>query len=123
MGQEDIRSVACNAATASCDVSVPAPGFALVFLGDSGTDGGTFPAPQTYATTARTRTHNTATVDKAVLATSNGHRGMSSGWGSTSRGREETGGAMLLRVPGVVALGGVVGGALALRGALLRQWW
>ncbi len=54
----------------------PAPGAALVFLNDGAlSNSGEGDAPKTFATTAVTKLHNTATVDQAVLATSNGHGG------------------------------------------------
>jgi hypothetical protein len=62
-----------NCADNVCQVQVPAPGFALVFLTDNALSESTPNAPQTFATTAVTKTINTATVDPSVLATSNGH--------------------------------------------------
>jgi hypothetical protein len=85
-GTLNVTTINCNAGT--CVVPVPAPGFALVFL-DNGADQIKIgQATQTFSTTARTKAHNTATVDQAVLATSNGHSGMNrnSGFGSTSAG-------------------------------------
>jgi hypothetical protein len=75
-GEEAIVNVPCDAATNTCTVAVPAPGFALVFLNDkayedSAPSGNTV----TFATTARTRTVNTATIDPKALETSNGHSG------------------------------------------------
>jgi len=81
-----VTTINCNAGT--CVIPVPAPGFALVFL-DNGADQIKIgQATQTFSTSARTKDHNTATIDKAVLATSNGHSGMNrnSGFGSTSAG-------------------------------------
>ncbi|KAJ7146974.1 glycoside hydrolase family 79 protein [Mycena epipterygia] len=76
MGEEDIQDVACDTTAQTCTVTVPAPGFALVFLSDDaqteGAAGGQ--ASVTFATTARTQTRNTATVEPSVLATSNGNR-------------------------------------------------
>ncbi|KAJ7090783.1 hypothetical protein B0H15DRAFT_884060 [Mycena belliarum] len=74
MGTEVIKDVPCDAGAQTCTVVVPAPGFALVFLTEgSQTENGGLPSV-TFATTARTRSHNTATVDPAVLSTSNGYR-------------------------------------------------
>ncbi|KDR78254.1 hypothetical protein GALMADRAFT_266767 [Galerina marginata CBS 339.88] len=88
-GTESVQSVSCSGSpTTTCTIRVPAPGAALVFLSpSSGTQADTAGAPsKTFATTFRTRTHNTATVDPAVLATSNGHSGMDAVRGSTSEG-------------------------------------
>lgn len=98
VGTESITTISCSASpgivpsTNICQIPLPAPGFALVFLTPSalseseagGTEATTFP------TTAQTRTRNTVTVDQAVLATSNGHSGAGAGagrrLGSTSSG-------------------------------------
>ncbi len=88
MGQEDIKTVTCNQNTNICPITVPVPGFALVFLNDEAfieTDG---VSPMTFATTAVTKTINTATVNQAVLSTSNGHSGMGDVLGSTSKGSQ-----------------------------------
>lgn len=87
-GEEIIVSVPCDTATNTCNVTVPAPGFALVFLNekafeDSTPSGSTI----TFATTVRTRTVNTATIDPKALETSNGHKGKDrTNMQSTSKG-------------------------------------
>ena len=92
-GEEQIVNVPCDTATSTCTVTVPAPGFALVFLndkayGDSTPSGGTL----TFATTAYTRTVNTATIDPKALATSNGHSGKDrADMTSTSKGSSPNG--------------------------------
>ena len=64
-----------------------APGFALVFLTDEAlTESEQTEAMQTFSTTAVTKLTNTATVDPAVLETSNGLGGKVLKLGSTSRG-------------------------------------
>ncbi|KAK0200670.1 hypothetical protein DFS33DRAFT_1266366 [Desarmillaria ectypa] len=81
MGDEDVQTVLCGI---SCDVNVPAPGFALVFLGD---DEVVDVETQTFPTTVQTRTANTVTVAAGVLATSNGHHLAAMGaYASTSKG-------------------------------------
>jgi hypothetical protein len=70
-GDLNITTVSCDQSSNACSIPVPAPGFALVFLGNR--DEATPDAPTTFATTTRTVGHNTATVNQAVLATSNGH--------------------------------------------------
>jgi hypothetical protein len=75
-GEETIVNVPCDTVTNTCTVTVPAPGFALVFLNDKAFEDSTPPGNTfTFATTARTRTVNTATVDPKALETSNGHGG------------------------------------------------
>ena len=75
-GEESIVNVPCDMATNTCTVTVPAPGFALVFLNDKAyEDSKPSGSTVTFATTARTRSVNTATVDPKVLETSNGHSG------------------------------------------------
>jgi hypothetical protein len=74
-GNLNITTISCDQSRNTCSIPVPAPGFALVFLGNQ--DEATPEAPMTFATTtSRTPNlkHNTATVNQAVLATSNGHR-------------------------------------------------
>jgi hypothetical protein len=81
----DLNVQTVNCANNVCQVQVPAPGFALVFLSDAAFEESTQEA-QTFATTAVTRTRNTATVDQAVLATSNGWwHGNQKDLGSTSK--------------------------------------
>ncbi|KAJ7580127.1 hypothetical protein C8J56DRAFT_739584, partial [Mycena floridula] len=85
-GTEDVQTVSCNSGT--CIVTVPAPGFALVFLSDTALGESDEGTAVTFPTTVLTKTENTATVDQSVLATSNGHIGFALGEqdGSTSRG-------------------------------------
>ncbi|KAJ7057387.1 glycoside hydrolase family 79 protein [Mycena amicta] len=115
VGDEDIQTVQC--VDAVCAVKVPAPGFALVYLTDevfseaaSAADGSG--ATVTFPTTAKTQTHNTATVDPLVLATSNGHDGSIDGMGSTSRGKKSNGASRTTTSAGAAAvLAGLVFGA------------
>ncbi|KAK0190675.1 glycoside hydrolase family 79 protein [Armillaria mellea] len=108
-GQEDIKTVTCDQNANTCPITVPAPGFALVFLNDEAfteTDGA---SPMTFATTAVTKTLNTATVDQGVLSTSNGHSGMRDVLGSTSKGSQN--GVTGLRASGLLtafAVGGMM---------------
>jgi hypothetical protein len=84
MGQQDIQTVACN--NGLCPVKVPAPSFALVFLSDKALSDSDNGVSQTFSTSIQTKTENTATVNPAVLATSNGHKGISKHRGTTSKG-------------------------------------
>lgn len=87
-GELDVVNVPCDATANTCTITVPAPGFALVFLNDqSYTDSTPSGETITFATTAITRTINTATVDPKVLETSNGHTGKDrTNMRSTSKG-------------------------------------
>ncbi|KLO13587.1 hypothetical protein SCHPADRAFT_940250 [Schizopora paradoxa] len=92
MGEEQDETVNCDPTTRNCQVRVPAPGAALVFLNDGAlANAGQGDAPQTFATTAVTKLHNTATVDQLVLQTSNGHGGTERKMASTSRGSFQSG--------------------------------
>lgn len=86
MGNEVVDTITCTPAAGSssntCVIPVPAPGVALVFL-NSETDNVGAPST-TFATTAFTRTRNTATIDQVALSTSNGRSGSSQRLGSTS---------------------------------------
>jgi hypothetical protein len=105
MGNLDVNTVTCDTNANTCQVQVPAPGFALVFLTDSAFSEVTPENPKTFPTTSVTRTLNTATVDPSVLATSNGHSGSDRNkLGSTGKGRAN--GAESLRgvAPGIFVL-------------------
>ncbi|EJD02698.1 uncharacterized protein FOMMEDRAFT_140601 [Fomitiporia mediterranea MF3/22] len=113
-GQEMIYTYQCDQANNVCAIPVPAPGAALVFLNSDALSESGPKTTQTFATTAAaTAAANTATVDQAVLATSNGRGGGK--WdssGSTSFG--STGGAM--GASAMLASAGLTG-AIALFGA------
>ncbi|KAJ7092351.1 glycoside hydrolase family 79 protein [Mycena belliarum] len=126
-GTEDVQTVACNTTAQTCSVTVPAPGFALVFLSDGAQTEARGAPSTTFATTALTKTQNTATVEASVLATSNGHGGPSDPLGgagvlgSTSKGRVS--GAVGLR-PGAVlfasSLGALAFGMVVVGRAVVR---
>lgn len=96
-GKESIVNVPCDAGTNTCTITVPAPGFALVFLNDKAFEESTPPGNTvTFATTARTKTVNTATIDPKALETSNGHRGKDRvKMQSTSKGSSPNGASRL----------------------------
>ena len=114
-GEENVVTVPCNAANNTCTVRVPAPGFALVFLSDKAyTDSVPSGDVETFATTAYTRTINTATIDPKVLATSNGHSGKDRvKMGSTSKGSSPNCAVSLREriVSGLMVFSGVALGA------------
>ncbi|KAJ7464342.1 hypothetical protein FB451DRAFT_1138730 [Mycena latifolia] len=115
MGEEDIKTVPCDTSAQTCSVKVPAPGFALIFLTDTVYSEADAASPLTFATTARTHTRNTATVNPSVLATSNGHNASLDGAGSTSSGGDKSAGR---RVHASVMLSVVLAG-LGMGAALL----
>ncbi|KAF7967357.1 hypothetical protein HWV62_34635 [Athelia sp. TMB] len=113
-GNLSVQTVQCTANI--CEVQVPAPGFALVFLTDSAFSE-VNPAPSavaTFSTTTSKKSGVTATVNPSVLATSNGHGGPGGAimLGSTS---DESGAGRGAALPGMgvlvaVALGAAVVG-------------
>lgn len=96
-GEETVVNVPCDTAANTCTVAVPAPGFALVFLNDKAFEESTpSGSTVTFATTARTKTANTATIDPKALETSNGHRGKDrADMQSTSKGSSPNGASRL----------------------------
>jgi hypothetical protein len=75
-GTLNITTVSCDQGANVCNIRVPAPAAALVFLADdpAAAQGGSGDAlTQTFSTSALTKVKNTATVDPSVLATSNGN--------------------------------------------------
>ncbi|THH33380.1 hypothetical protein EUX98_g815 [Antrodiella citrinella] len=81
------QTVTCDQSANTCDVQVPAPGFALVFVSGTAAQDANPASTATFPTTVLTKTVNTVTVDPSVLATSNGQSGMDRGaLGSTSKG-------------------------------------
>ena len=119
-GDLHLEDVPCDQANNVCRVRVPAPGFALVFMSDDAARESEPASTATFATTAITKYKNTATVDPAVLATSNGNKGMGGKWGSTSYG---SGNSAVGRAtyPGLGALLGVVVGVGGMMRVLARQ--
>jgi hypothetical protein len=79
----NIVTIACNTSANTCVVPVPAPAFALVFLGTAETI-----ATATFSTSVYTNTANTATIAASVLSTSNGMSGKTWELGSTSSGSD-----------------------------------
>ncbi|KAJ7227457.1 glycoside hydrolase family 79 protein [Mycena pura] len=115
-GTEQIETVACKGDN-TCDIAVPAPGFALVFLADVPADKESFGAAgavATFATTVLTKTFNTVSVAASVLATSNGQAGANFIPAGTSKGKRPQSAAARVLPPvagalvGCVALGAVL---------------
>jgi hypothetical protein len=109
MGTPNITEVACDTGAGSCVIPVPAPAAALVFLSqDALGASGAQASPTTYATTARTRAYNTATLASSVIATMNGMNAGSRRTGSTSKGSISGAGRT---AAGLGAVGALVGAA------------
>ncbi|KAJ2933936.1 hypothetical protein H1R20_g3144, partial [Candolleomyces eurysporus] len=86
-GDLSIETITCDTTANVCNIPLRAPSFALVFMDSSSESLSVGQATATFATTAHTRARNTATIDPAVLATSNGHSGLDrQHMGSTSHG-------------------------------------
>ncbi|KAJ7593397.1 glycoside hydrolase family 79 protein [Mycena floridula] len=126
MGTEDVKTVQCDTVVMTCAISVPAPAFALVFLTDSaftatgdhsagyGNGKGELGASiETFPTTVHTKMLNTATVERAILATSNG---MINDFGSTSRGSSSGVVGWKEILPSVALLTSLVVGAMVILG-------
>ncbi|KAN0136518.1 hypothetical protein V8E53_005565 [Lactarius tabidus] len=93
-GSLDVLTVNCDTSAGTCQIKVPAPSFALVFLTNTEFSAVTPNIPVTYPTTAVTRTANTIFIDPSMLATSNGHYGMENKQGATSFGSSSGGRAL-----------------------------
>ncbi|CEL54355.1 hypothetical protein RSOLAG1IB_07005 [Rhizoctonia solani AG-1 IB] len=116
-GSEVIETVQCQ--NNQCAIPLKAPSLALVFLTDAAlaNSSPTESATASFETSVLTRVRHTATIDQAVLSTSNG-RGGSQGnhIGSTSFGSVGNGVVGALRAPGVGVLVGLAVGAAAVMG-------
>ncbi|KAG2361075.1 glycoside hydrolase family 79 protein [Suillus spraguei] len=115
IGSESVQTIECDQSSNTCQVTVPAPGIALVFLSSSAYTESGNPPTQTFSTTMVTNTVETAMISLSVLATSNGMSGASRKLGSTSKGDISAGMKILLSVISVV-------GAAVLSASLLWTW-
>ncbi|GBE86864.1 glycoside hydrolase family 79 protein [Sparassis latifolia] len=77
-GNQDVKTVQCDQSAGVCQVSVPAPGFALVFLSSTVLEESTPSSTATFATTTYLDWVDvvTATIPQSVLATMNGDNGV-----------------------------------------------
>ncbi len=114
-GDLEVVTVPCDQASNTCQIRVPAPGFALVFINGN-------PEVEesdiTFSTTAFTKLMNTATVDPAVLETSNGMSGKDrEKMGSTSFGSVDNGASAVIHgyVSVVTAVTTMMAGWILLR--------
>jgi hypothetical protein len=118
MGTEEIITIQCDQTNGVCNIPVYAPSVAVVFLSQSAETENSGVASTTYATTARTKVFNTVTIDPSVLATSNGHFGLSK-LGSTSRGSVSAADNLKPRLSGLAVVLSMAFGAIMLYG---RRW-
>lgn len=112
-GDLDVQTIQCNAADGTCNIPVPGPSVALVFLNDAAyqNSGGDIATPVTFATT--TTTHRViASMDPAALAASNGRSGQDP-LGATSKGGSHTSSAVAKMGSFVGAVSIVVGVVVA----------
>ncbi|KAI0830341.1 glycoside hydrolase superfamily [Trametes gibbosa] len=73
-GPEFVQTITCDQGANTCQIPVPGPGAALVFLSnDSQTKSD--PTTMTFSTTAVTKAIETLLIPPSALATSNGHSG------------------------------------------------
>ncbi|PCH43216.1 glycoside hydrolase family 79 protein [Wolfiporia cocos MD-104 SS10] len=120
-GNMSVQTVACDQAANSCAVTVPAPGFALVFLSSGALSESSPTSTATFPTTVVTGHAHAASVDPSALATSNGHGGMDAGAGSTSKG--SSGGGKAAGVyPSVAVLVAMLAGVGVAMRASASQW-
>ncbi|KII85080.1 glycoside hydrolase family 79 protein [Plicaturopsis crispa FD-325 SS-3] len=110
-GSESIQTISCDTNANTCQIPVPAPGLALVFLSSDALSEVSPSTTQTFATTSVTKTANTATVPASVLATSNGHSGSTWRLSSTSK---ESSGVSAMMMPSMGVLGALVFGTIIL---------
>lgn len=120
-GTLNVTTVNCDQTANVCRIPVPSPGFALVFMNSADPMIAESQAQKTFATTARTRTVNTVTVDPTVLATSNGHSADIRGsLGSTTHGSISSTSGMNSLLPGATVLLSAVLGAFVVTKGFAR---
>ncbi|KAI0633084.1 glycoside hydrolase family 79 protein [Trametes polyzona] len=121
-GELKIDTVQCDQQANTCQVKVPAPGYALVFMSEEAMKESEPASTATFGTTAITKYKNTATIDQAVLATSNGNKGMQGRYGSTSFGSGMNAAPRAAGAyPSAVALLAAIAGAEVVRRAIARH--
>jgi hypothetical protein len=116
-GEQNVQTINCDQTANTCQVQVPAPGFALVFLSSTAFSESNPSTTQTFPTTALTKSGHVQ-VDQSVLATSNGHSGSTWKLGSTSKGSWN--GAQSVAIPSVAMLLAMVFGVIISHRALIR---
>ncbi|KAG1744607.1 glycoside hydrolase family 79 protein [Suillus paluster] len=121
VGALDVQTIPCDQINNVCQVKVPAPGFALVFLTDDALSESDQGQTMTFPTTAYTKiTHGpTVSIDASVLATSNGEKGLSGALAGTSQGRPVN--SALGFAQALPSLAGILAGALMIARLALVQ--
>ncbi|KAG1733524.1 glycoside hydrolase family 79 protein [Suillus lakei] len=118
VGTLDVQTIPCDQTNNVCQIKVPAPGFALVFLTDNALSESDQSPTMTFSTTAYTNLHGpTITIDPSVLATSNGEKGLADALAGTSKGRQMSSAPGFAQaLPSLIAVmaGALVIGRLAL---------
>lgn len=90
-GEASVETIACDTAAGTCNIPVPAPSVAVVYLNDAalansgGEAGETNGSTLTFATTITTAKHTPVIFDMAAVNTSNGHNSGTSKKGATSK--------------------------------------
>ncbi|KAG0694605.1 glycoside hydrolase family 79 protein [Suillus ampliporus] len=123
VGTLDVQTIPCDQTNNVCQVKVPAPGFALVFLNDDALSESDQGPTMTFSTTAYTKLNHgpTISIDPSVLATSNGEKGLAGALAGTSQGRQissAVGLAQLLPSLAAVLAGALMIGRLGVQCAL-----
>ncbi|KAI0354193.1 hypothetical protein OH77DRAFT_1437562 [Trametes cingulata] len=118
-GTEVIQTINCDTNANTCQIPVPAPGVALVFLSSDAQSAVDPSATATFATTAVTKTANTVTIDPSVLATSNGQSGSNRQLSSTSKGSSSAGRTAGV-APGLTLLAMIIAGVSVIAAATRR---
>ncbi|KAI0369500.1 hypothetical protein BV20DRAFT_946072 [Pilatotrama ljubarskyi] len=95
-GNELVQTTTCDQGANVCQIPVPAPGAALVFVSNDA-QSTVEPPMATFSTTAVTKAIETLTIAASVLATSNGHSGKDLPLSGTSKG--SSGGASAIAIP------------------------
>ncbi|KIJ18005.1 glycoside hydrolase family 79 protein [Paxillus involutus ATCC 200175] len=113
VGAVDIQTVDCDQTLNVCNVKVPAPGAALVFLSDQALAESDEGPTMTFPTTAYTKLQNTATINPSALATSNGNKGLADSLAGTSKGVINGAFGLSQAIP---SLGALIAGALLVAG-------
>ncbi|OSD00696.1 hypothetical protein PYCCODRAFT_1437022 [Trametes coccinea BRFM310] len=109
-GSEFVQKIACDQGANTCQIAVPGPGAALVFV-SSGAQSSVDPTTVTFSTTAVTKAIETLKIASSALATSNGHKG---GVPLSGTSRGSSGGASALKIPLTFTLASFFTGALLL---------
>ncbi|KAI0060119.1 glycoside hydrolase family 79 protein [Artomyces pyxidatus] len=117
-GNLDVQTVQCDQTNNVCNIKVPAPSVAVVFLTPQALSEVTADNTVTFPTSVQTRTVNTIFIDPSAIETSNGHWGMEDHVGATSFGHKNGAAALREVMPGVLAVFALAAGAYVVG----RRW-